>query len=114
MEELSGMYESIDELSTIFEINIINELNKKENYYYWENDLIELYILDFKKIINDDNIEYLNNIFNINIKTFINSNLTKNKSYKDKLNEFKKINDDKLNEKIKKFYNDFYFNAFNN
>ena len=44
-EKLPGRMESIDELSNIFNLNIL-EMLKKENYYL-DHKLFKLYVLDF-------------------------------------------------------------------
>jgi len=51
-------YESLYELSDVFNVNILHNLIKKDNWYYYENDLVELYLLDFKKI---NDLDYINN-----------------------------------------------------
>ena len=128
IDELCDMYcgmiennqesqESIYELSTIFNINIIENLEKKEHYYYYNHDLFELFVLDFNKTIGDHYLEYLNAIFKIhlNLNEPIKNNLTINKTYYLKYIEVKKRTqeNDHVNELIKSRNHTFYFDAFN-
>ena len=105
--------EGLDELSTIHNINVLKLLEKKKNYYYLEHDLFELYVLDFNCIINNtNNLIYLNNILNINLKILKTTNLSKDKNYYDKYKNIKKKLGKKLDSIIENQYNTFYFTAF--
>ena len=107
------MVESIDELSDILNINIIKNLEKKKNYYYLNHNLLELYILDFNIIIdNKNNLNYLNNVLNLNLKKIQQANLSKNKDYYNKYQKIKKKLGKKLDSTIENKYDSFYFNAF--
>jgi hypothetical protein len=64
---LPNYYESVYELSDIFQIDIIQNIRKRDNYYYYENDLIQLYVLDFTKI---NNLDYINNSLNTKIQKY--------------------------------------------
>jgi hypothetical protein len=81
-------YESLYELSDVFNVNIIQNLIKKDDWYYYENDLIELYVLDFKKI---NDLDYINNALGTNILKIEPDNLSSNKASYAKYNEFKSI-----------------------
>jgi hypothetical protein len=105
--------ESIDEISVIFKINIINNLEKKENYYYFNHDLFELYVLDFNKLIKSDSHIYINKIIGTNFIYIENDNLSQNKNYYDKYINLKKMLGTKLDNIIEKRYDYFYFTAFN-
>ena len=110
--------ESIDELSYIFNTNIINSLEKKDNYYYFNHDLFELFVLDFNKLIQPDANIYLNNILNINVNQVSGTNLSINKSYYNKyVNVKKKLSEENEENKelitnITTYFNSFYFTAF--
>lgn len=111
-EETPGLIESIDELSDILEVNIIEECTKKDDHYYFENDLVQIYILDFKRIIDENSLNYLNNILDINLTLMSERNLAKNKPYYEKYIEFKSKIPEDTKEAISKMYNNFYFTAF--
>ena len=106
--------ESIDDMSNIFKINIINNLEKKHNHYYFNHDLFELYVLDFNKIIKLDSHIYINNILGTNFIYINNDNLSKNKCYYDKYINLKNMLGIKLDYIIETRYNPFYFTAFDN
>jgi hypothetical protein len=114
--------ESIYELSSILDTYIIKELNKicindKHTYYYYENELIELYVLDFKQIIGENKLDYINKILKVNVEEYIPYNLSSERIYYKKYNKFKnKIQNDN---EIKKLINNYYkpedinfFNSF--
>jgi hypothetical protein len=107
---LPGVIESVDELSFIFDIDIINNLEKKDNYYYFENNFIKLYVLEFKNTIDENNLEYLNTILNINLTINSSGNLSCHKSYYDKYKTVKPMITDEINNIIYERYNKFYFN----
>ena len=112
-KNLPGNTESLDELSIIHNINVLELLKKKEDYYYLDHNLFELYVLDFNSIINNTiNLKYLNNILNINLKVLKTSNLSKNKSYYNKYKNVKKLLGKKLDSIIENQHNTFYFTAF--
>jgi hypothetical protein len=113
-KKLPGLRESIDEMSDIFKINIIANLEKKKDYYYLNNDLFELYVLDFNKIIGSNTLNYLNKILNTKFTIYKNDNLSKDKDYYDKYLQVKKILGNKLDNIIKEQYNAFYFTSFKN
>lgn len=110
--DMPGYKESIDEISEIFDIQILDLLQKKKNYYYYQNELFELYVLDFNKLCSKDNYIYINNILNINISHYVYDNLSKNKSYYTKYINTKKLIDKELTSLIETKFNSFYFNAF--
>lgn len=104
--------ESLDELSTILDINILEKIEKKKDYYYLDNNLFELYVLDFNCVIDTNALNYLNNILMIKLKILSSSNLSEKKYYYNKYQNVKKYLGDKLDNYIKNKYNDFYFTAF--
>jgi len=114
---LAGGIESLDEISTIFNIKLIKKFRKqkkqKKNYYYFNHDLFELFVLDFNKLIDENNLNYINNILNTNCIINNKSNLSKNKIYYDKYNEIIKKIPSEINDIIKLRYNPFYFKSFN-
>jgi DNA-directed RNA polymerase subunit H (RpoH/RPB5) len=71
--------ESLYEIMKIFDFNFNDvEINKKDNYGYYENNLIQLYVLNFDHVISDNNIKYLTNIFKIKlIKSHANRSIDK-------------------------------------
>jgi hypothetical protein len=109
---LPGIYESLDEISNIFNINIIDNLESKENHYYFHNDLIELYVLDFKKMIENDNFNYINDCLNINLTASSCENLSINKLYYEKYITMKNNISENCKQNIEEIYNKFYFSAF--
>ena len=112
-KKLCGYCESLDELSTIFNINVLELLKKKENYYYLNHNLFELYVLDFNCIINNNiSLKYLNNILNINLKKLRTNNLSSKKIYYNKYKNVKKKLGKKLDSIIENRFNKFYFTAF--
>jgi hypothetical protein len=112
-KDLPGNFESLDEISNIHNINVLELLKKKEDYYYLDHNLFELYVLDFNCVINETiNLKYLNNILNIDLKVAKSSNLSKNKSYYNKYKNIKKKIGKKLDSIIENQYNTFYFTAF--
>jgi len=106
---LPGGIEALDELSSIFDIDVISQLQPKEDYYYFENDLIKLYVLKFKHVINENNLTYLNKSLGINVTINSQCNLTENKSYYQKYNIVKNMINDNINNIIYNRYNKFYF-----
>jgi hypothetical protein len=107
-----GKIESIDEMSEIFKFNIIKNLEKKNDYYYLKHSLFQLFVLDFNKLIQKDNIHYINRILNINCSINKKENLSINKYYYNKYKIFKtKIHNKTINIIVSR-YNLFYFNAF--
>ena len=109
---LSGRMESLDELSDILDINILEKLENKKGYYYLDNNLFELYVLDFNCVINTNVLNYLNDILMLDLKKLSSSNLSKNKHYYNKYKNIKKKLGNKLDTIIKNKYNSFYFTAF--
>ena len=84
-------------------------MEERNNYYYFENDLIILYVLKFKDVIGHNNLEYLNNVLNINLTLNGSSNLSSDKIYYDKYITVKKMVSDDINNIIYNRYNKFYF-----
>ncbi len=109
---LNGKKESVDELSDILSVNIIDNLIKHDNYYFYSNDKINLYILNFNKLISESNLQYLNSILNINLKENASQNLSEKKYYNKKYINVKKMITSDLLDKITSQYNNFYFTAF--
>jgi hypothetical protein len=106
---LPGGIEAIDEMSYLFDIDIINHLQKEEDYYYFENDLIKLYVLKFNCVINENSLHYLNNILQTNLIQKETSNLSIDKVYYNKYNKVKTMVKDDINNIINDRYNKFYF-----
>jgi hypothetical protein len=102
---LPGIKESLFELNDIFQVDIIKEstFKKFEQMYYYENDLIELYILRFDYIIRDT-LKYLNKCLHLQLTELIKSNTTEQKIYFKKYNQFKKIQDKQSEEYIRNRY----------
>jgi len=109
---LPGSMESLDELSIILDINILERLENKKGYYYLDNNLFELYVLDFNCIIDKNVLNYLNNILTLDLKIVYSNNLSENKHYYNKYQNIKKKIGNKLDTLIKSKYNSFYFTAF--
>ena len=98
---LPGMSESLFEIDEIFDYDIINNLEIIDNYYYYENNLIKLYVLSFDKLINNN---YLKTIININ-NNLLNCNLSSYKIYNEIYIDFKKL---VLSDEIKNIIEDYY------
>ena len=111
---LPGFNESIDEMSDIFKINIIEKLEKKINYYYFNHELFELYVLDFNRIINSESLNYINQILETNFIILKNENLSIDKNYYNKYITVKKMLGTKLDNIIEQHFNSFYFTSFLN
>jgi hypothetical protein len=109
---LPGKIESLDELSSILDINILEKLENKKDYYYLENDLFELYVLDFNCVIDKNVLNYLNKILELDLKILASDNLSEKKIYYNKYKNIKKKLGTTLDTIIKNKYNSFYFTAF--
>lgn len=109
---LPGGMESLDELSIILDINILEKLENKKGYYYLDNNYFELYVLDFNCVIDKNVLNYLNNVLTLDLKIVSSSNLSENKHYYNKYQNIKKKLGNKLDTIIKDKYNSFYFTAF--
>jgi len=104
--------ESLDEISDIFNINILNHLENKGEYYYLNHDLFELFVLDFNKLTSREPCLYINKCLGINCTQNITKNLTCEKSYYEKYDIVKTKISKELNDIIESRYNTFYFSAF--
>ena len=115
--ELHYYLESMNEMSKIFKTDIIRNLVNKGDHFTYENDLMQLYVLDFTKIIGGPNvgsqnassicgIEYINNVLGTHFQNLVPENLTKNKITYTKYVQFKKLleNDQEIKDKIQSFY----------
>jgi hypothetical protein len=109
---LPGYMESLDELSIILDINILEKLENKKSYYYLDDNLFELYVLDFNCLIDKNVLNYLNNILTLDLNILSSDNLSENKPYYNKYKNIKKNLGTKLDTIIKNQYNSFYFTAF--
>lgn len=107
-----GSIESLREMSHIFQTDIISNLKKTESQYYFENELVSVFVLDFNKVISNNNLAYISQCLNLNLTKNAKSNLSSEKIYYDKYIEFKK----ELNIMpiIESNYENFYFEAFKN
>lgn len=111
-KRLRGSTESIDEMSSIFRTDIIQSLEKKDNYYYFEHDLFELFVLDFNVLISPSIVGYLNQVLKLNLQGTYPTNLSKDKPYYLKYKTVKKMIGNRLDQNIENNYNLFYFAAF--
>ncbi len=109
---LPGKIESIDEISNIFGINIIENLEKRSKYYYFEHELFELFVCDFNELTKLSSIQYLNFVLNTRMRINKKSNLSENKIYYQKYIDMKKMITPEINSIIINQYDPFYFNAF--
>lgn len=110
--KLPGHMESLDELSDIFKIKILEKLEKRKDHYYLDNDLFELYVLDFNCLIGENVLKYLNNILSLDLQILSSTNLSENKHYYDKYKNIKQKLGTKLDSIIENQYDKFYFTAF--
>jgi hypothetical protein len=83
--------ESILEMNTLFNIDIFSKMEKRDNSYYYEHELFELYILNFDKITSKEAVKYLNDTLSICINEIKCSNITSNKQYYEKFKNFKQL-----------------------
>jgi len=120
-DTLVGANESLDELSQIFDTNIIGNLQHKNTHYYYENKLVKLYVLDFNEIVSKNALKYLNNILNLKLTIYVEANksdgktyYTKYKLFKDKCASEEKEKDARIETIIRKRFKPFYFEAFVN
>ena len=116
IENISNLpNESLFEIFDLFNINY-NDIIYKSYYYFYENDLIELYIIKYDNVIKNTNyyLSYVLNI-NLNIHKIIKSNISELKPYYIKyVNLKKKIqNNTVINKYIYIKYKDIY-DIYNN
>lgn len=111
LNKLPGIVESIDQLSYVFDTDIIKNLEDKVNYHYYENDFIKLYVLNFDKVIARNNVEYLNNVIQLNLTINGSANLSEEKEYYEKYNKLKEFvsYNNNINNMIDYKFNKFYF-----
>jgi hypothetical protein len=107
--------ESLDELSQVLQKNLVFHMKRKGDSYFYEDDLIQLYVLDFQQIV-VQGLSYFNHVFSTKANRLVERNLSSDKGYKPKLEEFKKkkAEDVALNQLISTLYDPFYFYAFDN
>lgn len=113
-KSLPNFNEALNEMNYLFDDNVIEKLDKNNNYYYYENKYIKMYVIDFKKVISNDNLNYLNSVLNLKLSKNGSSNRSNEKSYYEKykiLKEKISKNTD-LNNFIKNNFDKFYFNSF--
>lgn len=105
-KDMLGLKESLLELKEIFNFNIKNEFIFKNNFFYYENGLCKIYILDFNLLITDSVLNYLKSALNIKLTNYESENLSKNKPYYHKYIQLKKIikNENEIHENIKQLY----------
>ena len=111
-KQLTGQRESLDEISSVIKKNIINLLEKRENYYYFENNFFELFVLDFNCLIGDDKLNYLNTVLDLNLTKIMSKNLSREKEYYKKYKSVKRKINKSLDKIIERQYDKFYFEAF--
>ena len=110
---LPGSNESLDDLSKILDTDIIHNLKNKTTHYYYENHLIKLYVLNFNAVVSSNALNYLNAALNLNLKIYIGSNKSENKSYYNKYKLFKeKCETKEMQAIIYRLFKPFYFIAF--
>lgn len=93
--------ESIFELNRLFNIDILKNIIKKDNYYIYKHKLFVLYILNFNRIISNNSLEYINKCLKLNLNKIICENITSSKPYYKKYLSVKEL---MLNNKL---YNDY-------
>jgi hypothetical protein len=116
-DSLLGVKESLDELSTIFDTDIISNLQNKTTHYYYENQLVKLYVLDFNTVVSKNALDYLNTILNLKLTTYVEANKSDSKTYYNKYKIFKErcAAEEKskyIENIIQRQYSSFYFEAF--
>ena len=96
--------ESLYEIMDVFNFKFTDiNINQIKNYGFYENDLIELYVLDYESIIK--NYMYLENIFGFKVNNE-KANMSSDKKYYEKYKEVKRIIGDEFNEFIDSEYTD--------
>jgi hypothetical protein len=78
--------ESLYELAELFDSRIFQQLVPRKDHFYYENEWIELYVLDFKQL-NDP--RYLNRCLPVKIEHITPKNITEQKIYSPKYKNFK-------------------------
>lgn len=106
--------ESIDELSEIMKINILDSLEKRNDWYYFSHELFELFVLDFNKTISNNALNYINSVLETNIVNIFPANLTTDKCYIEKYKQVKELvkKDKTIHELIKELVNPIYYTLF--
>ena len=94
--------ESLYEIMDIFHFNF-NDITIKNNYAFYKNNVIELYILDFDSLIGNDKLNYLKKIFKKNFQNNY-ANRTKDKPYYEKFLHVKNTIGDKYDNFIDNDY----------
>ena len=110
-KSLPGRVESLDEMSLLFDIQLVDSLTKYEDYYYYENNYVNIYVLDFDRLI-QENIQYLNRVFKTNFDQYACDNISTSKPYHQIYNTMKASISSHTHNMIVSQYHPFYFNAF--
>ena len=98
--------ESLYEIMSIFDFNFNDiKVNKTKHYGFYENNWIELYILDFDSIIGKNRMKYLKNIFRIKLMNK-SANKSEDKPYYEKYKKVKEIIGDEFDELVDSDYVD--------
>ena len=100
-----SLYEMMDIFNFTFEDIVIN---KKKNYGFYKNNLMELYIIDFESVIGEKKLQYLENIFG---SKFIDkqANKSNEKIYYNKYKKVKQI----IGDEFKNLIDDDYIDLIN-
>lgn len=110
-DKIAGGVESIDEMSDVFDVKIISQLERRDEYYFFENDVCRLYALDFNKVISNDKLLYLNKVCGLDLIVEENVNVSRSKSYCQKYVSFRQCLPN-VEDIIRNRYHEFYFTAF--
>jgi len=101
-----GMYD----LCNVFNTDIFTQIIEKDNYYYYENEYIELYLLNFNYI---HDFDYLKKCLPItNLSKMVENNLTEKKIYYPKYKKFKKtiLNNSNNLQEVSEIIRNYYAN----
>ena len=101
--------EALDEMSSVFDVSIIDNIEKRKGYDYFENDLIELYIIDFPCVVSKNFLNYMNYALKTNLTKKVDSNTTETKRYKEKYKLAKMLLTREIKDIIRTQYHPYYF-----
>jgi hypothetical protein len=88
--------ESIDEIMHIFDFTYQNlTIRKEHRYAHYENDLVEIFVLDFDALTDPKNTSYLGGVLNVNNVIIAKKNVTADKPCSKKYTSVKLVIGDK-------------------
>ncbi len=89
-DSFPGKIDSILELESIIGCDLLNNLQNRPGFCFFESEDLTLYVLDFDKILLERE-NYLSYCLNTRIISFVERNLTVQKEYREKYDSFKTL-----------------------